>query len=662
MTSRFISLTSYCLVEYMFEPLGSLNFMTDDFVLLKNTNTELLQIFNTDASYSSTRNIQDVSVVPIGNNRFAYTDSEIVPNYIDYDNEITETAISGYNVVYDKVRFHFISGFDFAGFKGLILSIRNEQNNGINHLFSNILFSPETSSALLTFNPRPLFISNSTYDRFIDIKVPSIKNINDEYETSLSQATTFAANITPADIGYSGFITNSPITLSLSECGKKEKLSTNVGVKYDVFEVSENYTATVSQSNEFDNVGAYIGESTSGDFLEYYLTSNGAFPEDLISTLNNRNPSNDWIIIHQLSIFEQVGSGFINTAKQVIFQEDDYDEPLLFRPVLKNAGEAISMSVDLLCRLTNKLNGEQIIREASFSLLSPKKYGKSLINIPLSSEPQSQKVYNKLIQKNFESTKLFIEPTFAPGFDEDLKIKLSEPLKSTEYIPVYFSNNNICISNVSKLAKKRDISDEVIFKPGKLRFILSPFDNTVKLKIYDIINQKAIPFDLNNNAAKYNLVFDTDGGKISIENSNSDKLESLAQGIISFNVTKKDGKSILSSLTQTVYITSIAQDKSENLLYTGEWRRATEQSDVDSAILEARNEADERDNREQALAAIEAKIAKLEKRSNQAKRDKLRSYFIKRRAVASVVNRRFSKLPKSIKTSLANIRTRFKIL
>lgn len=655
MESRFVSLTPYCLVEYMFEPLGSLNYMTDDVVLLTNTETGLLQIINTDASVTTTRNIQDMSVVSIGNNKFAYADSEIIPNYIDFDSNITETPITGYNVVYDQVRFHFATGFDFEGFAGLILSIKNEMNNTRSHVFSNILFSPETTAELLTFNPKPLFITNSTYDRYIDIKVPSIKNINEEYTTSLSPSTTFAAAITPQTTGGShGFITNAPIEITLSECGKKEKLDTNVGVKYDVFEVSDSYTSILSQDNEFNGVGAYVAESTSGDYLEYYMTFNSGFPEDLISTLNSRNPSNDWIIVHQLSIFEQVGSGFINTSRQVIFQEDNYDEPLLFRPILQNADLAVSMSVDLICRLTNRLNGEQIIREASFTLLSPKKYGKNLINIPLASEPQSQKIYNKLIQKNFESTKLFIEPTFAPGFESEITPESLEPIKSTEYVPVYFSNNNISISNVSKMAKKRDLADEVIFKPGQLRFILSPFDNTIKLKVYDVIDQKATPLDLNSNAAKYNLVFDTDNGKVSIPNANSDKAESLASGVISFNVSKNESKNILSSKNKTVYITSVAQDDSESLLYTGQWRKATEQADVDAAISAAKEEAEERQKLEQKLADYEAKLARLEQQNEIEKKKKSRSYFLKKRGVASVVNRRFSRKPRTIKTNTSN--------
>ena len=115
----------------------------------------------------------------IGNNKVAYLDSEKIPNYINYDNNLTETVISGFNVVYDRIKFHFISGFNFEDFSALILSIQNKQNNGVKHVFSNIIFSNDTMSSLLTFNPKPLFIANSLYDRFIEFKIPSIKNINE---------------------------------------------------------------------------------------------------------------------------------------------------------------------------------------------------------------------------------------------------------------------------------------------------------------------------------------------------------------------------------------------------------------------------------------------------------------------------------------------------
>lgn len=651
--SRFVSLSTYCLVEYMAEPLGSSNYSNDDVVLIDNANTGSYQIFNTDASLNTTGNIRDLSVVGMGNNKFAYADPEKIPDYISYDDNITETPINGYNVVYDKVRFHFISGFELEGFEALLLSIKNTQNNGDIHTFANILLAPETIDQLIRFNAKPMFLSDSLYDRYIDIKVPSAKNINDEFETALSQSTTFSAVITPTDTGYTGFISNAPMTASISECGKREKLDTNTNTQYDVFEVTEHYQTTISQTNEFDTTGAYVSESANGDFIEYFLTYNGGFPEELIASLNRRNPQDDWIVMHQLSVFEQVGSAFIESSRQVIFQEDNFDEPLLYRPVLKHAGSAISMSVDLLSRLTNKRNGEQIIREASFSLLSPKKYGKSLINIPLTDEPQSQKVYNKIIKKNFEATKLFIEPSFAPGFSSEAPVAPGEGLKSFEYIPVFFSNNNISVSNNSGLLQNSDISDSVVFGPGKLRFIMSPFDNTIKIKMFNVINSKLIPLDLNLSAAKYKMVFETSKGKLSITNANSDKSENLAIGELMFNVSKEDSEAIVDSTKKSMYITSIAQDGTETLMYSGEWRLSSEQKDVDDAIETARTEAEEVQSSQDKITELETKITDLENNDSE-KLDNSNISPIKKTATASVVNKIGMKNPKKIKTDVSN--------
>lgn len=653
--SRFISLSAYCVVEYIFEPLGSLNFISENFKLLVNSTSDVNQIFNEDGSFSVTKNIRDVSVVPIGGNKYAYLDSEKVPNYVDFDTNIIETPINGFNVVCDRVKFHFIAGFNIQGFEALILTIANQQNNGKNSIFANILIAPETIDDLITFNPKPLFLSNATFDRYVEIRVPSIKNINEEFKTALSQPATFSANITPTDTGYSGFIYNNPITIGLSECGARENYNPSGSTSYAVFQVTENYTASLSQSNEFDLVGASISESTTGDFIEYYLTYNSGFPEELISILNRRNPSDDWIIIHQLSVFEQIGSAFINTARMVMFQEDSFDEPLVYRPVLKNAGTAVSMSIDLLCRLTNRRNGEQIIREASFNLISPKKYGKRLNMIPLSDEPQSQKIYNKIVKKNFEATNLFIEPTFAPGFDNVAIPETTSNTKTVEYVPVFFSNNNISVSNNSGLIKTSDINEEVIFGPGKLRFIMGPFDNAIKLKFYNVINNKNIPLDLNINASKYKMVFETDSGKISIENANSQSLENLSTGDLLFKISKDDSTKIVASNSKTVHITSVAQDGTETLMYSAEWRTSADRADVDAAISGARQEAEEIISTAQRIAELEAKVEELENANKKLRSQKEKLIPIRSVGKAGIVNKIGMKSPKKVSANSGNL-------
>ena len=649
--SRFVNLTAYCIVEYMFDQLGSLDFYTDSFVLLQNNHTDSHPILNSDSSFSSTKNIQDLTVIPLGNNTFAYLDSEKIPDYLAYDTEITQTPITGYNVVMDQVRFHFVAGFEFDNFKALILSIKHSENDGKSNVFANILLAPETIAQLISFNPKPLFLANATYDRYIDLMVPSIKNINEDYKTSPVPASTFVAAITPNTIGSTGFIYNNQISIGLGECGRRKPMYTNAGVTYDTFEVTEYFEAQLSQSNEFDNVGAYVNESIGGDFIEFYMTFNAGFPSDLISILNQRNPANDWIIIHQISVFEQVGTGFNNTARFVFFQEERFDEPNTFRPVLRNANEAVSMSIDYLARLTNRLNGEQIIREASFSLVSPKKYGKKLITMPLQDKPQSQKVYNKIIKKSFEASKLFSEPKMNTTIPAS--INPVSTVVQTEYVPIFFNNSSISVSNVSSLIKTKDSLEEVIFSQGKLRFILSPFDNIIKLKVYTTNSSSSkvtqVPLDLNINSAKYRLVFETDSGKVPITNMNNAKIENLSTGVIAFTVSKKDSETILQAQNRTAYLISVGQDGTETLIYTGEWRKATEQSDIDLAIATAKEEGN-------ALAQLQSTLNEIKAQTlvKDTASSVIPNTIIKKTAVAPVVNKFGVPLPQRVSPNSAN--------
>ena len=659
--SRFISLTQYCVVEYQFEQLGSLNFYSDDFVFVKNGVTGSHQIFNTDASYLNLRNIQDLTVVPLKNNQFAYLDSEKIPNYLQFNSDLVETTLTGYNVVMDRVRFHFVAGFDFDMFNALVLSISHKQNNGTSNIFANILLSPDTIAQLIAFNSKPLFLSNAVYDRFVDVMIPSIKNINEDWVTAPNPLLTFAAAITPDENSNPvGFVYNDPLTISLSECGPKKIIYTNSNVTYDSYEAINTHIATLAQTNEFDGVGAYINESAVGDYLEFYLTYNSGFPGELLSILNRRNPSDDWIVVHQLSIFEQIGSAFINTGKLVFFQEELYDEPNVFRPVLKNASEAISMSVEYIARLTNRRNGEQIIREGSFSMISPKKYGKKLTNIALYDKPQSQKIYNKIVKNSFESTKLFIEPDKVdsmPMTTAEPTVVVKEVVR-TEYVPIFFSNSNVSVSNVSANVKTKDASTEVVFSPGQLRFVLSPFDNLIKLKVFTESIQRSgissqVPLDLNISAAKYRIVFETDSGKVSIDNANDAKLENLSTGQLAFNVSKKDSEVILKSSNRTMYLTSVSQDGRETFMYMGEWRSPKDQLDVDLAIADAKAKAAASNKIEENLIAINEKINMIE----EIDFDTITGERANRKtaAVAPIVNRFGVLNPKSIRTSLDKV-------
>ena len=74
-SSRFVNLTNYCIVEYMFDQLNSMDVYTDDFVLLENPYLDIHQIVNKDGSYNSTKNILDLTAIPIEGGVYVYNDS-----------------------------------------------------------------------------------------------------------------------------------------------------------------------------------------------------------------------------------------------------------------------------------------------------------------------------------------------------------------------------------------------------------------------------------------------------------------------------------------------------------------------------------------------------------------------------------------------------------
>ena len=250
---------------------------------------------------------------------------------------------------------------------------------------------------------------------------------------------------------------------------------------------------------------------------------------------------------------------------------------------LKNANTAVTMSVDYIVRLVNRLNGEQIIREASLIITSPKKYGKKLLKLELRDKPQSQKIVNKIYKKNFESTELFIDP--AQNVTSTISNQNTVVAKSVEYVPIFFTKSNISVSTNSYLIKENNDQDEVVFEKGKLRFIISPFDNYLKFKFYTTVNNKAVPLDLNNNPVVYRAVFE-----------------------IVFNIPSSSSEEILQSDNRNFYITSVGQDGTETLMYNGEWRKPSEQADVEDAIAAAKEAANARNNIESKITEIEEKL------------------------------------------------------
>lgn len=561
MISNFVTLSDYCVLEYKQHPLGdsSPELISSTFYRLTNNHLGLLQVYNDDSDLSKTHNIKDITVAPIGNSRLVLLDSDIAPEYQDYDPSLTQVDIDpsdSTNVVFDTVRFHFASGFSFEEVGSVVVGIKHKLNDLSNFIFANVVLDSITAESILEFNTRPLYLGNSVFDKYVDVKIPSIKYLDSGFD-----------QFGPLSLSYKltngiGFIKNSPITAFLQEAATQTLFAEN-GIDYPQYMVTQNYEASVSQINEFESLGAVIEEATDGDYINFFATWNGAFPEDLISILNSRGADQDWIIIHQLQVYEQVGTAYLPSGNLVVYQEDNFGEALSYRPILKNASVSISMAIDYTMRLFNKLTNESVIRTGSMTIFNPNKYGKTLAKIELAGGPQSHTIYNKISQKTFQTTPFVVPRTGVTVRERKVAA------------PVFFHKSNVLLSSQNGLIRSNELGDEVVYGQGRMILPIDPADNFIRFNVFKKVSTSVapVPMSLNLNAS-FKLSFGKTS-KLEFTNMKDAAYENPQFGQIAFKISKEQALSILDLKDDTFIITIVGENNTESMLYTGKWRSSS---------------------------------------------------------------------------------------
>jgi len=618
MQSRFIKLTEYCLLEYQYESLSPSSpiLITSPFYKLKTGENEIF-LYNPDSALYETGNTKDLTVIPTSTNggRFVYLDSENSPNYTEYETTLNETVVPGGSIIADRARFYIASGFQFTEFTNMVLSVRQDMNDGNALILANILLNATTIGNILLYTTRPFIIGNTLYDRYIDIIIPSIKNIDEEFYTSPNQANTFEYQITNGV----GLVKNNPITINLFECAFGPDLRTADEI-YTTIDITRSYNAQISQANDFDLVGAKIREASDGDYLEFFATWNQGFPEEFIGILEKRS-GQSWIIFHQLTIFEQIGSSFVQSGEATFFQETNFDEPLIYRPILKNANEAVTMAVDYSVRLVNRVTNEQIIRTASLTVVNPNKYGKSLLKLDLADKPNSYKISNIVVKKLTDGFQVYNDPAMvkaaaAPAPTTTAAVEPTVITNTvTQYVPVFYQQNTVAVSQISHLVRTGKKTD-LAFGQGKLSIAVTPFDNTFKFQVKTESTSDQGTAKLNNmdltQFSGFELVFGSASSKISIANVTDQAQVNSDLGEILFKVDATTTSKIQNLDDPKFYIVTVGKDGSRSALYTGKWYKSDDvakAADDNSAELAvAKKQVDLADT----VSSLQERIGQLE--------------------------------------------------
>ncbi len=394
-SSRFIQISEQILIEYVYTSQATpttFNTASYPVELMRDATTKGTYLFNTDSVSSVLGNYRDISAVSNNETKTQYVslDTDIGVPYNDFSPALTDSAdllqtfSPELNVAYDKIRVHFIAGFNFEGFDGIIFETLVPRRDGVMLNLSSISYLKLDTP---TFLPEPLPIADKLYATYIEWRIPSLYYMNNNFDAADSNG-----------IGYKltegqGFLGTPPITLKAT--GIYQTIVENAYSFYDMQEIN---SVSILNRDIYDNLYAEVKQSDAGDYFELSGQVAGSTFSNFIAQLNSSG--GQYMVFHEISVIEQVGTTFSQTSFQVISQDSDFDEPVLFRPIIKNANTAVSFSISYVLRLYNKADATQIIKNAKLTSFESQKYGRQMVQINLGVVPTVANVYNQINNDN----------------------------------------------------------------------------------------------------------------------------------------------------------------------------------------------------------------------------------------------------------------------
>ena len=556
-TSKYVQLTPYMVMEYMYadQPnpetynvnTGSTTVSYDKLSngmvqSIGGTADNGVQIFNQSENYSLTKNTTLDNVVRVTDNSFIPLNPNYIIPYNDFNPKLTSTAdlpvdfSSNFAIVYDSVRYHILAGYNLGNIDGVILGIDFLDVDGTYVTFSQI-FIDSGFAGQYTLNPSPLMIGINSYDKYFEIKVPSLVNLNNQYISSPTPSLTPAALLSHSG---KGFVVGSPMRIRAYEV-----LNTTLTTGYVTYGANLISTLSLESEDPFRNIGAYIAPADTGDFFEYFATDNGGFIEDFI--LFQNSIGNQYYIQNDIKVFEQIGTAFIQTANFYTIQTNAYDIPNLYRPIIRNAGVASTFNLRYTMTLVNSVDQSRVTRIASVTYNNPAKYGAYIAPLQLQNLPQVQKIYNKVATETNISV-----PSTNPT-----------PRIIVKYSNVFYERNLVNTTMANLVVKGTTItqadggSDETVYGQGKAYIRISPFDNYYKFTFYKqgaAGNTQLI--DLESSGTYYMVFINNSNKKVSAPSIDDKNIANSAKGELAFKVSETLATEVLQYTNRTYSITN----------------------------------------------------------------------------------------------------------
>ncbi len=558
-TSKYVQLTPYMVMEYMyadqpnpetyFVNTGNPTVSYDKLIngIIKGpggTASNDAQIFNQTQNYSITQNTAVNSVVKVSDNSYITLDPNYIIPYNDFNPNLTSSANlpvvfgSNFSITYDSVRYHILSGYNLGNIDGVILGVDFLDVDGSYVTFSQIFIDSGFASQY-TLNPSPLMIGINSYDKYFEVKVPSLLYMNNQYISSPTPSLTPASLLSKSG---NGFVVGSPMRVRVYEV-----LNTTLTSGYATYGANLVSTLSLESEDPFTNVGAFIGPADTGDFFEFFGTDNNGFLENFI--LFQNSIGNQYYIQNNIQVLELIGTALVQTANFYTVQTNGYDIPNLYRPIIRNAGIAASFTLRYTMTLVNSADQSRVTRIASYTSNNPAKYGTYIAPLQLQNLPQVQKIYNKLATQS------------------NITVPNSNPTPRTiiKYSSVFYERslvnttmtNLVVKGNTITAADGGAVQDQTVYGMGKAYIHISPFDNYYKFTFYKQgADGNTQLIDLESSGTYYMIFINNSNKKVSAPSIDNKNIANSSKGELAFKVSETLATDVLQFTNRQYYISN----------------------------------------------------------------------------------------------------------
>lgn len=565
-----IKLSNYAMLEYTY---GTDEKLISDVNFQKISNTtKNINIFpNDNIGASFSKNALDYTFIELNNtDKVGHCDVDRTLELHELDDNIDLTSDlsipSSYNVKYDTVKIHLLSGFYFTGIDGLGLRISGDENSGgKSYLLSHIYTLEENT---ITRSSTPFTIGNQVYDRYIEIKVPSLSYLNEQYYNLSTYTNKQLATYLTSD--GKGFKKESPIYVEFFQFTDGEEVDDILTYRWS--KLSE---SSVPQIDDNSLITAYLTESDEGDYFEYFARYDGAFIADYISELNSLGQT--YIILNEIKVFESYADlTRVQVQELSTLQNTDFDKPNLFRPIVSD--NAYSFIIEYTMRLINQTEDTQVLKQATLSCSTDlaRKYGRKLGTVQVKEASAPLKIFNRIANSPYALS--FNKPERAI---EKIKVR-TEVIRTVDSYNVAITAENSIIDLEESVESGVLKDSNFIFGNGNGVIYLSKFDNHIKLKFFNRNSKdNNEPLELTDIVTQSEtqphvmaMVF---YGPNNTKNYIYSKQASIQGNAVSFHIPSYESEKITSYSNRTFNIIYINALEEEISLYEGIWSSLVEE-------------------------------------------------------------------------------------